>query len=115
VENAGDVAIGEAMSRYQYQQEQPTPTASPADYERRRKWAERIDLVWSEMQTEPDFSEKWRIMCSTQTTYEMCVRLDQMAEGRWGQDWITTRAVERKIALDAISKANRMVNWGVKG
>jgi hypothetical protein len=104
------------MSRYQYQQqEQQAPTASPADYERRRKWAERIDLVWSEMQTEPDFSEKWRIMCSTQTSYEMCVRLDQMAEGRWGQDWVTTRAVERKIALDAISKANRMVNWGVKG
>jgi hypothetical protein len=102
------------MSRYQYQQqpEQPT-TSSPADYERRRKWAERIDLVWSEMQTAEDFAEKWRIMCSAQTTYEMCVRLDQMAEGRWGKDWIDTRAVERKIALAEIAKANRMVNWGV--
>jgi hypothetical protein len=38
-----------------------------------------------------------------------------MAEGRWGQDWIATRAVERKIALAEIAKANRMVNWGVKG
>jgi hypothetical protein len=104
------------MNSYQsrnYHQQQPEQTISPAEHERRRKWAETIDQVWSEMQVEPDWSEKWRIMCSERTTYEMCAKLDQMAEGRWGDEWVRTRATERKIALDMIRKANRMVNWGV--
>ena len=93
--------------------QQGAPIVTAADHERRRKWAETVDQVWSEMQVEPDWSEKWRIMCSERTTYTMCVELDSMAERRWGEEWVRTRATERKIALDAIRKANRMINWGV--
>jgi len=86
--------------------QQPEQTISPADQERRRKWAQTIDDVWSEMQDEPDWSKRWELMCGSSTTYEMCAKLDQMAEGRWGADWANTRQVERAVALEAIRKVN---------
>jgi hypothetical protein len=88
------------------QHQQPDQPMSPAEHERRRKWAQAIDLVWSEMQVEPDWSKRWELMCGSRTTYEMCAKLDQMAEHRWGDDWAHTRQVERAVALEAIRKVN---------
>ncbi len=92
-------------SNHQHQQ-QPEQTLSPAEHERRRKWAETLDRVWSEMQVEPDWAKRWELMCGSRTTYEMCAKLDQMAECRWGDDWAHTRQVEREVSRQAMRQVN---------
>ncbi len=87
-------------------QQHGAPIVSAAEQQRQRQWAETIDRVWSEMQVEPDWAKRWELMCGNRTTYDMCVKLDEMAERRWGADWVHTRHVERAVALEAIRKVN---------
>jgi hypothetical protein len=96
----------------QNQQANSQPT-SPAILERQRQWAQGIDRAWSEMQVENDWSKRWEIMCGSGTTYEMCVELDRMAERRWGEDWVNVRAIERKVALEALREVNAIMRGRV--
>lgn len=93
------------MSGYGGQQN-GAPQVTAAMQEQQRRWAQQMDLVWSEMQVEKDWSKRWEIMCGELTTYDMCVKLDEMAERRWGDDWVHTRKVERAVSREAMRKVN---------